>query len=446
MIADLISAHLPDQRHLRATLLKIVLNKNLRFTTMKKLIKLLIALIGINSAMAQWVPQNSGTTNDLKSVFFTDELTGYAVGNGGTILKTTNGGDNWEIKNSGTSEGLNSVFYVNENTGYTVGDNGTILKTTDAGENWTPKVSGTSSNLMAVHFPEENIGFSVSGSWTGPGIILKTTDGGENWTNSELSNNVILYAVYFINADTGIVVGKIGWMYPNGIIFKTTNGGTNWVNTYTCGVTYASLSSICFINTEQGFVVGLNNSGYLVRTADGGNGWTGNYINIAQGLSSCYFLNENIGYAVGWDYYNKSLILKTTNGGIEWTSQYNGSISNWYLTSVYFIDENIGYVVGDSGTILKTTNGGTTGINEREVIINSLVISPNPVKDKITISSPSITGNTQLSMFNVRGEKVLERQLSNNEIQIDISALPPGVYFVKLQNEKMVEVAKIIKE
>ena len=51
--------------------------------------------------MAQWLPQNSGTTKQLKSVYFTNVDTGYAVGHndtgdGGIILKTNNGGIDWE--------------------------------------------------------------------------------------------------------------------------------------------------------------------------------------------------------------------------------------------------------------------------------------------------------------------------------------------------------------
>jgi hypothetical protein len=83
---------------------------------------------------------------------------------------------------------------------------------------------------------------------------------------------------------------------------------------------------------------------------------------------------------------------------------------------------------------------------ESRFFVNNTFIYPNPSNDKITISSSAITGVTQLSIFNVSGEKVLERQLINSETQIDISALPRGVYFVRLQNEKMVEVGKMVKE
>jgi len=71
---------------------------------------------------------------------------------------------------------------------------------------------------------------------------------------------------------------------------------------------------------------------------------------------------------------------------------------------------------------------------------------PNPAHDKITISSPAIKGNTQLSIFNVSGEKVMEMRLTDTETQLDISALPRGVYFVRVQDEKMVEVGKMIKK
>jgi PKD repeat protein len=86
-----------------------------------------------------------------------------------------------------------------------------------------------------------------------------------------------------------------------------------------------------------------------------------------------------------------------------------------------------------------------TGEPEFESSAEGLNISPNPSNDKITISHPAFITISNLSIFNVNGEKVIERQLIENETQIDISALPPGIYFVKLQNLRMVEVGKFIK-
>jgi hypothetical protein len=76
---------------------------------------------------------------------------------------------------------------------------------------------------------------------------------------------------------------------------------------------------------------------------------------------------------------------------------------------------------------------------------NGFTITPNPSKDKVTISLPGINNNTQLSIFNVNGEKVIEKPLNDNETQIDISALPRGVYFMRLQDDYIITMKKIIK-
>jgi hypothetical protein len=102
--------------------------------------------------------------------------------------------------------------------------------------------------------------------------------------------------------------------------------------------------------------------------------------------------------------------------------------------------------------------GNAAGCNSQEEIleaclstvddsgITGLSFNPNPAGDKITIFSPVITESTLLSVFNANGKKLLESHLRDNESQIDISTLPRGVYFVRVQDEKGVQVAKMIKE
>jgi photosystem II stability/assembly factor-like uncharacterized protein len=70
---------------------------------------------------------------------------------------------------------LNSVRFIDVNTGYAVGNNGTILKTTDAGTTWSTVSSGTTYNLNSVCFPTPDIGYIV-GAESYFGIVMKTTD------------------------------------------------------------------------------------------------------------------------------------------------------------------------------------------------------------------------------------------------------------------------------
>ena len=71
---------------------------------------------------------------------------------------------------------LNRVSFVDANTGTAVGDFGTILRTTDGGATWTPQTSGTTNFLIGVSFVDANTGTVVSNY----GTILRTTTGGVN--------------------------------------------------------------------------------------------------------------------------------------------------------------------------------------------------------------------------------------------------------------------------
>jgi len=86
-----------------------------------------------------------------------------------------------------------------------------------------------------------------------------------------------------------------------------------------------------------------------------------------------------------------------------------------------------------------------TGVGNQN-IIRRLSVYPIPATDKLIISTLALENNTLLSIFNVNGEKLIERQLQENETQIIISALPSGVYFLRLQSEKLVEEGIMIKE
>jgi hypothetical protein len=69
-------------------------------------------------------------------------------------------------------------------------------------------------------------------------------------------------------------------------------------------------------------------------------------------LSGVSFTDANNGTAVGFF----GTILRTTNGGTTWTLQSNGT-TEW-LFGVSFTDANNGTAVGAEGRIFRTTNGG----------------------------------------------------------------------------------------
>ncbi len=132
---------------------------------MKTLSGLVIVVFGFASvrtssfAESGWFwenPQPQG--NPLLGVATLDASTAVAVGFGGTIIRTDDGGATWTRQSSGTVEDLRAVSFVDANTGTAVGDNGTILRTDDGGHTWTRQTSGTTVWLWGVSFVNARIG------------------------------------------------------------------------------------------------------------------------------------------------------------------------------------------------------------------------------------------------------------------------------------------------
>jgi photosystem II stability/assembly factor-like uncharacterized protein len=80
-----------------------------------------------------WNPQTSSTANHLYGVYFFDRYNGWAVGDNGTIIHTSNGGSTWGAQTSGTTVPLNGVCFVTKNKGWIVGNQGKILYTVNGG-------------------------------------------------------------------------------------------------------------------------------------------------------------------------------------------------------------------------------------------------------------------------------------------------------------------------
>jgi len=64
---------------------------------MRKLLTVLALIFTVSFANAQWAPNTTGVPYSLFAVDFYDANTGVAVGQGGTIVRTVNGGMNWTL-------------------------------------------------------------------------------------------------------------------------------------------------------------------------------------------------------------------------------------------------------------------------------------------------------------------------------------------------------------
>jgi|GEM_PF-3163360 len=83
---------------------------------------------------ANWTLQSQGISEIVSDIHFPrDATTGFAVGRLGTSYKTTDSAASWTEGGTGTANTLNAVYFVDEMTGYAVGNGGVIVKTIDGG-------------------------------------------------------------------------------------------------------------------------------------------------------------------------------------------------------------------------------------------------------------------------------------------------------------------------
>jgi photosystem II stability/assembly factor-like uncharacterized protein len=406
---------------------------------MKNFYIFLIGVFMVNGAMAQWVPQNSGTTKTLYCVTFTEKNTGFAVGDSGTILKTTDGGTNWGTQESGTIERLISVHFPSIDTGWVVGHNGTILKTIDGGNSWHKSTYG--GNFSSVYFINGNIGYIGSSgiSYFGD-AVYKTSDGGSTWNIVSQYYPSVNGSISFLNPDTGCFFRRTFVnLTVRSELIKTTDGGGTWSSFIILESDSNWVTAVYFTDYNTGYAVGGGNDKTIFKTLDGGITWSCQYFGQAE-FASVHFPSPSIGYTVG----KQGLIMKTNNSGATWANQLSGTGN--YLMSVFFTDDTTGYIVGNGGTILKTTFGGGVGLNEIVDKPIHLTIFPNPSSTQLTIETSALPFKSQLSILNLNGQEVLTRQITESKTQLNVSNLPSGVYFVRFTGEKTVQVGKFVKQ
>ena len=93
---------------------------------------------------------------------------------------------------------------------------------------------------------------------------------------------------------------------------------------------------------------------------------------------------------------------------------------------------------------IKITFDVCTGIAEYSNNA-SISIFPNPTTGKTNIILNGITGSAVLDIYSILGQSVFSENVNgNNKTELDLSNLPKGVYFVKVNNVKTSILSKLI--
>jgi photosystem II stability/assembly factor-like uncharacterized protein len=236
-----------------------------------------------------------------------------------------------------------------------------------------------------------------------------------------------LMSVYFTDANNGVIVGGNPL---SALILKTTNGGTSWFTVSSPATDF--LRGVFFPSSSIGYAVGWN--GEILKSVNGGGSWVTQTPAAVYGNLDVYFTDDNTGYLAGG--LSGTPVQKTTDGGANWFTQ-NSAVTG--LVGIYFPTATIGYAVGQGGGIIKTTNGGV-GISEPRNV-TKINLYPNPTTDFIGVYTDEQVDKIEL--FDANGKLV--KSVYDQTKNINIGALPTGVYFVNITTGAEVSVQRVLK-
>lgn len=384
-----------------------------------------------------WTAERSGTAAELTGVSFPDALHGHAVGRGGTIIATTNGGKSWAGEFACASSApclstspdrvtadLLSVSFANTSHGWAVGSGGAILGTEDGGATWTAELACAQTSaatvrtyctplsadrvtkaLTSVSFVDLTHGWAVGAGET----ILHTDDGGRTWVlqiaclwrPSGLRGPCPprpggtpphdLYGVSFVDREHGMAVGSAGYA------FFTSDGGQTWtggpseialdlhgVDAIVAG--YSPRPMTVHVVGAGGLVLVSGAKGPTWYGTGGSDELTGQGQPTSKDLNSVTFTDRLNGWAVGAG----GVILATHDEGASWAVE-SGTAAD--LHGVDFPDANHGFAVGADGTVLAFRSLPS------DLLVTTVSPRQLPVDGRlpVTITGRGFTGAAEVS-------------------------------------------------
>jgi photosystem II stability/assembly factor-like uncharacterized protein len=331
----------------------------------------LIASLFGAQAHAQWIPQQSGTTSELRGLSVVSPMVAWASGQRGIVTRTTDGGRTWTADTvpGATRLDLRSIEATTARIAHamSIADSGRIYRTTDGGRTWTQQFMSLrkGSFFDAIRFWDEKHGLAVSDPVDGRFLIVTTSDGGDTWTEIAAAGIPAALPNEGVFAASGSALAVNGardaWFVTGGAtvarVFHTTDRGQTW-SVYDApiraGLASTGAFSVAFRDARNGIIVGGDyqkaklGGRNVALTSDGGHTWA-----LVDSTAAPGGFRSAVSYVLGSD--GKTLVAVglsgtdiSRDGGRTWTQT-----DTVAYNSVIFASGDAGYAAGPRGRVAR---------------------------------------------------------------------------------------------
>ncbi len=278
---------------------------------------------------------------------------GIAVGAGGEIQVTEDGGATWTRETTPSPLSLLGAAVAGDRR-VAVGQMGLVMVKRDSSE-WSVVATGTEERLMDVSLNRNGLAVAV-GSF---GTVLRSVDHGQSWTPVSVDFETMfaefaeslglgfaphLYGVKVTDDGRVVAVGELS------TVLVSTDGGQQWRATYVGrahgGQMDPSLFGLDLRADGVAFAVGQ--SGRVMRSEDGGEQWS-----VVPTDSTANFLGVGASTDDRVVVVGMREVIASRNGGKAWTRVPGQDIAvNWYSDTAHLDDGRRSLAVGHSGRII----------------------------------------------------------------------------------------------
>jgi photosystem II stability/assembly factor-like uncharacterized protein len=291
--------------------------------------------------------------NSLGGAAFENDLVGYAVGNRGVVVKTTDGGASWVLVSQFPQFGvdLEDLLPIAPGELLAVGDPPGIFHSANGGATWTAVPNPSNARLRDI---EIVTGTSLSAIGDG-GQVLRSQDNGVTWTLVGSAGSTVQEQLW-LDASNGYVVG------PH-LARRTSDGGATW--SPVPGISEQSFESFNEAFTTDPQHIFILSDFHLWKSGDGGASWSQSQLpgSIAYPGNTVVLSSQHFITATNLE---GASIYETTNGGGAWTRLFLSS-SPGFLDFDRLPGGTLIAVASD-GDIYRSTDDGAHWVNTIDTI------------------------------------------------------------------------------